>query len=119
MKVEILTEVKAKPLVLTRVKHADEVEKAKCLAWLRIIRARREYFEAKQRNKELPVELLATYKVQDMMDFPEVKYRKEAFKVLRKMWEDTMPEILRRKKNVSNNGSEVAKQENTRATADH
>lgn len=98
MKEQILVLASCKKLVLTRVKHGTEEEIKHCIKWLTVIRKSRTYFEAVQRNKELPPERLRRYKMLNMIkDFPEVGYRRRAMKALRDVWVDTMPEIIRRK----------------------
>ena len=94
MRSELLISVRASRLVMARVKDSDEI--TDCILWLRMVRSSPEYIVAKQRLKEVSDDMLTRYKAQGMMDFPEIAYRKKAFKDLRNMWDNSMPSILRR-----------------------
>jgi hypothetical protein len=94
MRIEILGSARAPRIVFSRVKNSDKSEE--CLLWLRRIKESSEYVVAKQRFKEVDDERYARYRASGMMDFPEIAYRKRAFKDLRALWIHSMPAILRR-----------------------
>jgi len=95
MKSELLDIVRCKPLVLSRLKDADDQEKP--LRWLRLIRASDLYKTAKQRYKEVDADRYTYYKMRDLLHLPEIGFRRRSFKELKQLWETTMPEVVRRK----------------------
>ena len=93
MRAEILVAVRAPRLVMARLKE-EHIED--CILWLRKIKESSQYTVAKQRYKEVDDDRYKRYKLAGMMDFPEIAYRKKAFKELQRLWIDTMPMIVRR-----------------------
>ena len=93
MRSEILVSVRAPRLVMSRV---TEGELPDCIDWLKLVKESPQYRDAMQRYREVDDDKYLRYKFKGMMDYPEIKLRKKAFRELNALWTTTIPAILRR-----------------------